>query len=80
MTNIVLSTVIPEQHPFAESLAAICVLLPEPFTLQDVVEATERHAPDNLEELPTAWACLRSIGQVETVGLSSATYRLVHGA
>lgn len=67
---------VPVQHPFAAKLAEICSFLPVPFTLQDVVEATERHAPESVGDLPAAWECLRSTAQIATVGLCGSAFRL----
>jgi hypothetical protein len=66
---------VPVQHPFARKLAEICSFLPVPFTLQDVVEATEIHAPESMGDLPAAWECLRSTEQIEAVGLCGSVFR-----
>lgn len=63
------------QHPFAGKLAEICSFLPTPFTLQDVVEATEIHAPESVGDLPAAWECLIRADQIETVGLCGSIFR-----
>ncbi|QIF01706.1 hypothetical protein [Roseimicrobium sp. ORNL1] len=67
---------VPVQHPLAGKLAEICSFLPTPFTLQDVVEAAEIHAPECIYDLPGAWECLRSTEQIETVGLCGSVFRL----
>lgn len=67
---------VPVQHPFAGKLAEICSFLPMPFTLQDVVEATEIHSAESIGDLPAAWECLRSTEQIEAVGLSGSVFRL----